>query len=322
MEHTSVLLSEALELLDPKSGETVIDVTVGLGGHAQALLEEIGRKGKLIGMDADAGNLEEAAALLGRATLSLSKRSESRGLSTRRPLRRTPRSRRVTLIHGNFRDIHAILERCTPLRSVPQCDILFADLGLSSPHLDDPERGFSFRFDAPLDLRFDQTQGKSAADLLNDAKGEELLRMFREYGELPDARPIVRKILVRRKEHSLARTTDLVTIAEESYGWRAQKLLPQIFQALRIAVNDELGALASLLDMGPFLLKPGGRMGVISYHSLEDRMVKERFRALSTAGTVVRQYELLTPKPIKPTMEESKGNPRSRSARLRVLRKV
>ena len=289
--HTPVLLRESLDLLDLKLGEIVVDVTLGLGGHAAMFLGKIGKKGKLIGIDADEKNLEGA-----RKNLS---------------------GKNVTLIHGNFRDLPLLLSQS----KISSCDILFADLGLSSPHLDDPERGFSFRTDAPLDLRFDQTQGESAADLLRRSEEGSLLRIFREYGELPDARPIVKAILTRSKKNPLRRTSDLVASVEEAYGWRAQKFLPQIFQALRIAVNDEIGALASLLEHGRVCVSQGGRMGVMSYHSLDDRMVKQRFASLTPRGTV-SQYELLTPKPIKPTMEEIALNPRARSARLRVLRKL
>lgn len=313
--HTPVLLRESLNLLTPKPGEVVVDVTLGLGGHALAFLERIGGKGKLIGIDADERNLEATAVLLERANtstaLSAGSVSESRGFSTRRPFG-SPRSKRTEFIHANFRDLPAL--------HLPQCDILFADLGLSSPHLDDPERGFSFRSDAPLDMRFDQTQGESASDLLRQAEEGYLLKIFREYGELSDARPLVKAILTRRKKNPLQRTSDLVDAAKEAYGWKAQKLLPQIFQALRIAVNDEIGALASLLEHGPLLLSQGGRMGVISFHSLEDRMVKQRFASLTPRGAV-SQYTLLTPKPIKPTMGEVAANPRARSARLRILRK-
>lgn len=290
MQHTPVLLREALELLDPKPGEVIVDVTLGLGGHAAKFLEKIGSRGKLIGIDADEKNLAEA--------------------------RKKLTGKNVTLIHGNFRDLPSLLSQST----ITTCDILFADLGLSSPHLDDPERGFSFRTDAPLDLRFDQTHGENALELLRDSKEANLLRIFREYGELPDARPLVQIIVTGRKKHPLGRTSDLVASAEEAYGWRAQKLLPQIFQALRIAVNDEMGALTSLLEHGPLLLSQGGRMAVMSYHSLEDRMVKLRFASLAPRGAV-SQYELLTPKPIKPTIEEIKANPRSRSAKLRFLQK-
>ncbi|HLD07885.1 MAG TPA: 16S rRNA (cytosine(1402)-N(4))-methyltransferase RsmH [Candidatus Peribacterales bacterium] len=297
MEHTPVLLREALESLDPKSGEVVIDVTLGLGGHAMGFLERIGSKGRLIGIDADQKNLETS--------------------------RKNLQGKNVTLIYGNFRDLPILLSqvRSTAGTAVPQCDILFADLGLSSVHIDDPLRGFTFRSVSPLDCRFDQMSGRPASALLSEASEGELLRIFTEYGELPNVRLFVQAILAERGAKRLERSSDLVLLAEKVFTWRTKKFLPQIFQALRIAVNDEIGALSVLLEHGPLLLSQGGRMGVISYHSLEDRMVKERFSGLTQGGKLA-SYELLTKKPIKPTMEEVGRNPRSRSAILRILKKL
>lgn len=306
MKHIPVLHSEVLDLLNPQKGETVIDVTLGLGGHAKAFLEAIGKSGKLFGVDADEKNLEEAAKALN-----------------------VEKGAKVELIHGNFKEY--VRDASTPSSAaatdsaqhdvlLPTCDILFADLGLSSPHIDDPARGFTYREDSPLDCRYDQSQGVSASALLMQSSEEELIRIFKEFGELKVAHPLVRAIVEARDKKSLSQTSDLVLIVDEVFTFKAKKLLPQIFQALRIAVNDEIGALESLLEYGPTLLNDGGRMGVISYHSLEDRLVKQRFGSLS-AGTRA-SYQLLTKKAVQPTLEEIEQNPRARSARFRCIKKV
>ncbi|HLC75843.1 MAG TPA: 16S rRNA (cytosine(1402)-N(4))-methyltransferase RsmH [Candidatus Peribacterales bacterium] len=295
MSHTPVLLREVIDHLHPQSGETVIDLTVGLGGHAKAFSEKIGSKGKLIGLDADEKNLAEA-------TKNIAEKN-------------------VQFLHVNFREL--------PTLNLPLCDILFADLGLSSPHIDDPQRGFTFREDSPLDCRFDQTHGEPASLLLERASEEELVRIFGEYGELRFARTLAQEIMARRAPQAFGRSSDLVRAVEKVFSWKAKKVLPQIFQALRIAVNDEMGALSILLDYGPSLLKPGGRFGIISYHSLEDRMVKRRFQELAgipgsgvfKTALVPTSYTLLTKKPVQPTMEEIQRNPRSRSAVFRILQK-
>ena len=292
MQHIPVLSAEVIDLLAPKSGETVLDVTVGLGGHAQLFLEKIGRKGNLIGLDADENNLNEAAKVLD--------------------------GKNVTLMHANFRDLQSL--------DIPQCDVIFADLGLSSPHVDDPSRGFSFREDGPLDLRFDQTEGMTASELISQESELELAAIFKEYGEIRQSYPLAREL----KNVNPKTTKELNEVAEKIFGHRTKKVLPQIFQALRIAVNDELGSLGKLLDDGLTLLKPDGRMGIISYHSLEDRMVKRRFRELSTsakdsvtgAALSPANFSLLTKKAIKPSMDEISNNPRSRSARFRVINKL
>jgi len=293
--HTPVLLREVIDHLHPQSGETVIDLTVGLGGHAKAFSEKIGSKGKLIGLDADEKNLAEA-------TKNIAEKN-------------------VQFLHVNFRELQTL--------NLPLCDILFADLGLSSPHIDDPQRGFTFREDSPLDCRFDQTHGEPASLLLERASEEELVRIFGEYGELRFARTLAQEIMARRAPQAFGRSSDLVRAVEKVFSWKAKKVLPQIFQALRIAVNDEMGALSILLDYGPSLLKPGGRFGIISYHSLEDRMVKRRFQELAgipgsgvfKTALVPTSYTLLTKKPVQPTMEEIQRNPRSRSAVFRILQK-
>lgn len=289
--HVPVLLREVLTLLAPQKGETVLDVTLGTGGHAEAFLEQIGGEGTLIGLDADMQNLARAESRL-RA-----------------------REGHVDCRHANFRDIAGL--------GLPPVDVLFADLGLSSPHVDDPGRGFTFRTEAPLDLRYDRTHGLSAAAWLAQVSEEEITRCLRLCGELSSARRFARAL----KERQPATTTAVVLVAESVYRWRAKILLPQIFQALRIAVNDELGSLDRLLVTAPSLLKPGGRMGIISYHSLEDRRVKQTFRLLVTPpkhpdtgqDLHAADFTLLTRKAVVPSDEEQHRNSRSRSAKLRVI---
>lgn len=285
--HTPVLLNEAIDLLDPKPGETVVDLTTGLGGHAKAFIERIGPRGKLICLDADEENLSES--------------------------RKNISGKNVEFLHANFREISSL--------NLPQCDILFADLGVSSPHIDDPKRGFTFREESPLDCRFDQSRGEPASVLLQNASERELARIFAEYGELKHVRKLVRSIVTTRVKKPFLQSSDLVFAAESVFGWEAKKVLPQIFQAMRMAVNDEGGALTSLLDAGPSFLTQGGRFGMISYHSLEDRMVKQRFRSLSAEGAAIAPYTLLTKKPVRPSMQEISHNPRARSAVFRILQK-
>ena len=289
--HTPVLHTAVLTLLAPKRGETVLDVTLGLGGHAKSFLDSIGPSGHFLALDADSENLAEARRML------------ARGAS------------QTDLRHGNFRDLKSF--------GFPPVDILFADLGLSSPHIDDPARGFSFRNDAPLDLRFDRTTGMTAARLIAISTEHELTEILRQYGEVAGARLLARAM----KESEIRTTTQLKECVERVRGYRAPAELPRIFQALRIAVNDELGALKVLLLEGPKLLKGGGRMGVISYHSLEDRLVKDAFRTLATpqkdamTGAVRAEapFILMTKKPVCPEASEISANVRARSAKFRVI---
>lgn len=287
-----------LGILRPSAGETVLDCTLGLAGHAESFLRATGSSGHLIGIDADAENVRRAEERLGA------------------------QNPRVTLIHGNFRDVSTL---------VPEpVDVLFADLGVSSPHFDDPSRGFTFRADAPLDLRFDRSTGKTAAAMLEDADAEELGNVFAEYGEFRGAFKLAAALVERGRTRPLQTTTELRECAEAVFGYRAPTLLPQIFQALRIWVNDELSALQKLLEAIPLLLRPGGRAGIISYHSLEDRLTKQEFRRLATAerddrtGQDVRPapFTLLTRKPVSPDPSEIARNPRARSARLRAIRRL
>jgi 16S rRNA (cytosine1402-N4)-methyltransferase len=293
MQHSPALLEEVMSVLMPAPGETVLDVTLGLAGHAAAFLSRIGTRGNFIGIDADPANLEEA-----RQRIS---------------------ARNTVLIHANFSSVGEL--------SLPPCDIIFADLGLSSPHLDHPGRGFSFREDGPLDCRFDPATGRSAAELLSESPARRLEEIFRSYGEVSRPAALSNAIVTRRKNAPIATTGDVVRIAESVYGWQARKVLPQIFQALRIAVNDELEVLQTFLTLAPGMLRSGGRLGIISYHSLEDRRVKQAFRTLTTGERHPTEsmdisrapFRLLTPEVVRPGPAEIAENPRSRSARFRAI---
>ncbi len=299
--HVPVLLTTVLDILLPSPGEKILDVTLGLGGHAEAFLSKVPPNGTLIGLDADATNLSVATERL--------KHFGDRFLPVR----------------ANFRE----LPDCLPADQ-RSFDVILADLGLSSPHLDDTARGFSFHGNAPLDMRFDQTRGMTAADLLNRSTKEELTFIFQEYGELPKTHRFVTAILAARDATPFETSSDLNILIDALYGHEAKFVYAQIYQALRIAVNDELGALKSLLEAASALLAPGGRLGVISYHSLEDRLVKHMFRALTTpqkdptTGTISAEakFVLLNKKMIVPESKEIEDNPRARSAKFRAIQKL
>jgi len=294
MTHIPVLEETALSFLKPKTGERVLDVTLGLAGHATRFLQATGPDGEFVGLDADATNLAFA-----REKLSIF-------------------GDRVTLHHVNFGRL--------PELELEPVDILFADLGLSSPHVDDPERGFTFRAESPLDLRFDQSIGFSASQYIEHASEEEIAQIMRDFGELYQPARRIGKELAGK---TFTTSTELRAVIESVFTFKAKSMLPQIFQALRMAVNDELGVLQTLLETGPFLLKSGGRMGVISFHSLEDRMVKQAFRALTTPEkdpitgkiSVDAAFELVTTKAVVPDAAEIAANPRARSVKFRILRR-
>jgi 16S rRNA (cytosine1402-N4)-methyltransferase len=277
--------------LRPVPGDRVLDCTLGLGGHSGAFLEAIGPTGSLVGLDADSDNLALAKERL------------------------APYGNRADLRHLNFRHVATL---------TASFDIILADLGLSSPHLDDGERGFSFRADAPLDMRFDRTTGETAAQFLATREEAEIADTLWKYGEIRESRRLARFI----KEVPPDTTTALAHRIERALGYNGRELLPRVFQALRIAVNDEMGALESLLAAIPALLAPGGRAGIISFHSLEDRLVKQAFRALTTPEkdpvtgrvSVPARFELLTRKALVPDGDELAENPRSRSAKFRAIR--
>ncbi len=290
--HVPVLLTETITLLAPAPGDRLADFTLGLGGHAAGLIEKLEGRGELVGLDADEANLTLAKQNLHDAPVP------------------------VHFVHANFGS--------AALLNLGQFDVILADLGLNSLHVDDAARGFSFRFDGPLDLRFDRTQGPTAAEKIAASSDDELTAVFRDLGELRFAGKLAGTIL----RHKPTTTQALRAATEEWGGRRTPKLLPQVFQALRIWTNDELSALDKLLEAVPALLHPGGRCAIISFHSLEDRRVKHAFRALSdpprdelTGKRGVAPFELLTPKAVRPSAPEIARNPRSRSALLRVIRR-
>jgi 16S rRNA (cytosine1402-N4)-methyltransferase len=287
--HTSVLYAAVLDALLPRPnvGYRALDCTLGGGGHSYGLLERSTPDGLLVGLDADPDAIATATQRL----------EAFRG--------------RFRLIQCNFRDI-------PDLRLEPMDGVVF-DLGLSSPQLDTSGRGFSFRFDEPLDMRFDaQAAQPTAADLLNELSQAQLEHVFRAYGEEPRARRLARVIVERRARGrgKFERTPDLMAAVTQALGPQRGRIHPatRAFQALRIAVNDELDALEAGLDAAVMTLKPHGRLAVISFHSLEDRIVKWRMRGWADAGLVT----VLTRKPIGPSDEEVRANARARSAKLRV----
>ncbi len=288
--HTPVLRDEAVRLLDPQPGTHSVDATLGAGGHAAALLERTAPDGRLLAFDLDPLAHDAArTALAGYGD-------------------------RVTFIHDSFDRLTAILHE---LR-FPQPHTVLADLGLSTLELADPARGFSFqRLDDPLDMRFDPTRGgRTAADLVSTAPTDELERLLREFGEEQSARTIARSIIEARRRQPIRTVGQLVEAVVHGVHRRRGRLHPatRTFQALRMAVNDELGALRRFLPQAVACLPPGGRLAVISFHSLEDRIVKQFFREQSRAGSL----DLLTKHPATPSFAEVTTNPRSRSAKLRV----
>ena len=283
--HVSVLPGEILEFAPPQT-RRILDATVGLGGHAFTLLSEH-KDASLLAFDRDGNALELAAKRL------------------------SPFGGRVELRHGDFRD------GLSGIAPQSLCYVI-ADLGVSSLQLDAPERGFSFRFDAPLDMRMDPRGGRSASDILNTASEKELERILAEYGEEPKARAIARSIVMERRTRSRWTTSAFASLVRrDARGRPGLDPSTRAFQALRIATNSELQGLDRGLGRLAELLRPGGRLAVIAFHSLEDRIVKNLFKELKTSGPFV----LLTPKPVVPRDNEARANPRARSAKLRVIEK-
>ncbi|MBA4063942.1 MAG: 16S rRNA (cytosine(1402)-N(4))-methyltransferase RsmH [Isosphaera sp.] len=280
--HAAVLPAEVLDLLDPRPGQTWVDCTVGAGGHTRLVAERLGETGRLVGLDQDPTMLD-----LARPRLA--------GLP-------------VTLVRANFDQLPGVLANL----GVGTVDGVLADLGFASDQLQDAARGLSFRDDGPLDMRLDPSAGATAADLVNTLSEAALADVFFEYGEERHSRRVARKVVERRKARPFATTADLAAVVRSCVP-RAGGIDPatRVFQALRVAVNDELGALDRLLAALPRVVKPGGRAGVISFHSLEDRRVKQAFR---TPGV----WEPRTKKPVEAGPDELARNPRARSAKLRV----
>ncbi|HVR76584.1 MAG TPA: 16S rRNA (cytosine(1402)-N(4))-methyltransferase RsmH [Planctomycetota bacterium] len=291
-EHRPVLLEEVLERLDPRPGEIHVDCTLGAGGHAAAVLSRLGEKGLLIGIDRDPEAIEAARPRL-----------EAAGFPFR-------------IIEGPYSRLQEYL-RLVGLAPEGAVDGLLLDLGVSSLQLDRPERGFSFLRDGPLDMRMSPVEGDSARAFLANAPTPEIERVLRDYGEEPAAGRIARAIDRARKEEGIETTGRLARIIEGILPRQGKKTHPatRSFQGIRIAVNRELEHLRLVLRDLDRWVKPGGRVVVLSYHSLEDRMVKESFRERTREGI----YRVVPPSPLRPGAKEIESNPRSRSARLRSV---
>ncbi len=307
--HLPVLPRETLALLAAQPGEVVVDATVGQGGHAEALLEAIGPAGRLLGIDRDPAALDAAGRVLARF------------------------GGRFVALRGDHRDFARLLGDA----GVRLVDGVLLDLGVSSAQLDDPERGFSFSADGPLDMRMDPDSELTAARLLAELSEQELARIFWRYGEERRSRAIARAIVRERTRGPLLRTVQLARLLERALGaaGRRSRIHPatRTFQALRITVNGELEALDSSLAQAVAALRSGGRLVVIAFHSLEDRIVKNSFRTLANPCVCPpalpvcgcgrqSQIRILTSRPLRPSPAEIASNPRSRSARLRAAEKL
>lgn len=305
--HMPVLLAEVVEGLALQPGATWVDGTLGGGGHALALLEQTAPDGRLLGIDADSAAL---AATEQRLRAALGDTYE----------------RRVTLAHGHFDQLALIAAQ----HNIQMCDGILLDLGVSSHQLDTAQRGFSFSQDGPLDMRLDATQGPTAADMLAHTDERELADLIYRYGEERASRRIARAIVERRRSQPLATTSELAELVARALGGRHGPIHPatRTFQALRIAVNEELTRLDAVLPQAVELLRPGGRLAVISFHSLEDRIVKQFMRDESGyAGgdhpaTGPKRLDIITRKPLVARAEEQRANPRSRSAKLRIGQRI
>ncbi len=289
-DHIPVLCKEVVEYLRPHDGGIFLDCTLGLGGHAQAILQAAGPESRLIGIDRDAQSLQMAEERL------------------------KPYLSQCVFVHEDFRNIDKILRRM----QITEVDGILLDLGISSYQLNHPQRGFSFQEDGPLDMRMDQDSHISAFDLVNSLSEKEISSILKDYGEERWHNRIARYIIRQRSRHPIETTQELSGIVLKAMPPRKtwQRIHPatRTFQALRIAVNRELESLDILLDQCVDLLKAEGRIAVIAFHSLEDRIVKHKFRALAQSGKV----KLVVKKPLRPGEEEGGRNPRARSARLRV----
>lgn len=295
--HTPVLLKEAIEGLNIKPDGVYVDCTFGGGGHSRALLQQLNEKGMLVAFDQD----EEARKNL-------------------------PPDKRVIFIPQNFRH----LQRFLRLYKITQVDGILADLGVSSHQFDEAERGFSIRFDAALDMRMDQRQTTTAADIIKKFTELQLHKMLEQYGEVTNAKTLAKTIVQQRALMPIKTINEFKQSVQAVVKGNPQKYFAQVFQALRIEVNDELTALKELLRQTPPLLKSGGRVAIITFHSLEDRIVKKIFKTGGFSDAVLDEvyggrpenpFTIITKKPILPGVPETKQNTRARSAKLRVAEK-
>jgi 16S rRNA (cytosine1402-N4)-methyltransferase len=296
--HVPVLLNEVIEILNIKPGGVYVDCTFGGGGHSRSILQRLKEEGRLIAFDQD----EDAK-------------------------RNIPSDDRVLFIPNNFR----YLQRFLRLNGIDQVDGILADLGVSSHQFDEPERGFSIRFDASLDMRMDQRQTKTAADILNEYSAQQLHKLFEQYGEVTNSKTLAKTIVEARRMGQMKTIENLKQVLSPIVKGNPKKYLAQVFQALRMEVNDEMGALKEMLEQSPSVLKEGGRIAVITFHSIEDRIVKTFFKDNTFEApdenpfATTERIKVLKPankKPIVATNEEIKKNSRSRSAKLRVAEKL
>jgi len=292
--HIPVMLNEVIDYLRPKPGQIFVDGTLGLGGHAKKILKLIGQDGRMIGIDRDQQALAKAQENLKNHI------------------------GQCHFVHENFCHMDKVLSSM----NIDQVDGILLDLGVSSIQLDDPHRGFGYRQDGPLDMRMDQDNQVSAFSVINAYSENEIAEILKEFGQERWHRRIARRIVYERTKGPITTTKELSNIilrAMPRYAKR-EKIHPatRTFQAIRIVVNRELESVEEMLKKLPELLKTGGRIGVIAFHSLEDRIVKQSFRELSRAGKI----DLIVKKPIRPGEEEIEGNPRARSARLRIAERI
>lgn len=289
--HAAVMVDAVLDLLAPQPGQVVLDGTMGRGGHAAAIMPRLAPGGRYVGLDVDASNIEALREVAANTPVTLELR------------------------HASFADAPAVLEAL----GIDRVDGLLLDLGFASTQMEDADRGLSFAAEGPLDMRLDRGGHVTAAELVNRLSERELADLIFRFGEERASRKIARKIVEQRKRQPIKTTRQLADICSAAYGpaGRRQRIDPatRTFQALRIAVNDELGTLGRLLEALPRLVRPGGRAVIISFHSLEDRMVKQAFRAYSKEAGA----RLLTRKPRMATEAERAVNRRSRSARCRAV---
>jgi len=296
--HVPVLLKESVDALDIKPDGIYVDLTFGGGGHSAEILKRLGRKGRLYAFDQDSDAIANK-----------------------------PNDNRLTLIRGNFKFMRGFLR----YHGVEQVDGILADLGISSHHIDTPERGFSFRFSGALDMRMNPEALVSAKDVVNGYTVENLTYIFKEYGEVENHRRVAHLIVEGRGMGYIATIEELMKVLEPATPrMNANKFLAKVFQAIRIEVNGELDSLALMLEQTGKILDRDGRLVVITYHSLEDRLVKNYMKAGNVEGVTQKDFfgkatvpfVLITRKPVEPSEEEQQQNPRSRSARMRIVKKA
>jgi 16S rRNA (cytosine1402-N4)-methyltransferase len=297
--HVPVLLQEVVESLQVQENGVYVDTTFGGGGHSKAILAKLGPSGKLIVFDQDAAAQQNV-----------------------------PNDDRILFVPHNFRH----LQRMLRLHKVTQVDGILADLGVSSHQFDEPDRGFSIRFDGDLDMRMDKRQELTAFEVISRYSEQQLHKLFEQYGEVTNSKTLARTIVALRSNVSMKTIANFKQALHSVVKGNPNRYFAQVFQALRIEVNDELGALKELLQQVPAVLKPGGRIAVITFHSLEDRLVKNFFKKGSFEeeedtnpfgqNTISPSLTVITKKPVVPGEAELRKNPRSRSSKLRVAEKI